>query len=384
MSKVTVQTITPVHVGSGNFLRYNSDFVTWADEEQSFIGIIDPKKMLSIIGVDHLDDWVHTIERNGNTKEFMKNVGGCTNPEKYVKRIIYNNAEVKSSDTLKECIHDGMGRAYIPGSSIKGSIRTVLLASLANQVPNKESKVVSINHKGKKNVSAKTVEQQLFGGDPNSDIFRFLHIGDAYFKDCEISSRLINLNIRERENLIDGGKPQIVESIFTEGKSIIQMKIDSAYYDWAQHHWPQNSKNRLGSMPESMSSLESLFALINAHTTALVKDEIEYWENVQSCGYSGAAPYIDCMKEVLRRTCSCQKGKECILRLGHASGWRFITGAWAEHLSNFETDIVPASRPKNDAYNKYDFPKSRRIEEIEEYDGEKETSVFGFIKLTLS
>ena len=378
MSKVKVQTITPVHVGSGNFLRHNSDFVTWNEDGESFIGIIDPKKMLSIIGMENLDDWVCLIERNGDTKEFMKAKGGCTNPEKYVKRIIFNSAKVNPNDTLKECIHDGMGRAYIPGSSIKGAIRTAVLATLAHNRNNLENLVVSINSKtGKKKVSADAVEQRLFGGDPNSDVFRFLHIGDAYFGECEISSRLINLNIRRNKELVDASKPQIVESIFTEDLSETQMKVDTIYYEWVKKHWPQQDYKTkpIGNMPKEMSSLYALFAMVNAHTKALVEDEIEYWKNIQTEGYNGTDEYIGHLQEILGYIKKCQDGKECILRLGHASGWRFITGAWSEKLSNFEKDIVPASRRGNEKYREYDFPKSRRLDE--------DSDIFGFVKLTI-
>lgn len=375
MSKVRVQTITPVHVGSGNFLRHNSDFVTWNEDGESFIGIIDPKKMLSIIGVENLDDWVRLIERNGDTKEFMKAKGSCANPEKYVKRIIFNSAKVNPNDTLKECIHDGMGRAYIPGSSIKGAIRTAVLATLAHNRKDLENLVVSVKT-GKKKVSADAVEQRLFGGDPNSDVFRFLHIGDAYFGECEVSSRLINLNIRRSKELVDISKPQIVESIFTEEVSETQMKVDTRYYEWAKKHWPQGSKTKpLGNMPEEMSNLYALFTMVNAHTKALVEDEIEYWKDIQTEGYNGADEYIKRLQEVLTYIKGCKEGKECILRLGHASGWRFITGAWTENLKNFESDIVPASRRGNDKYSEYDFPKSRRLDE--------NNDIFGFIKLDL-
>ncbi len=377
MSKVKIQTITPVHIGNGNFLRHNSDFVTWRGDDQSYIGIIDPKKMLSIIGVEHLDDWVRLIERNGDTKEFMRTKGGCANPEDYVQRVVYNYANIHPNDTLKECIHDGMGRAYIPGSSIKGAIRTALLSTMARNEKAIESQMISILNNGKKKVSAMDVEKFFFGGDPNSDIFRFLHIGDAYFEECEMSSRVINLNIRQREDLIDKSKSQIVESIFTDEESETQMKIDTRYYDCAQRFWPQNPKIQpLGTMPNEMKSLTSLFAVINAHTKDLVEGEISYWTEVQESNYYGAENYIERLQEVLVAINSCKEDKECILRLGHASGWRFITGAWTEQLANFDRVVVPASRPKNDNYREYDFPKTRRIDE-------SNSDIYGFIKIKM-
>ena len=90
---------------------------------------------------------------------------------------------------------------------------------------------------------------------------------------------------------------------------------------------------------------------------------------------SGAEDYLERMNEILQQFNSCIQGKECILRIGHASGWRFITGAWAEQLDNFKDIIVPASRPGNHKYQQYDFPKSRRLDE--------DSDIFGFVKLSI-
>lgn len=372
MSKVKVKTISSVHIGSGNFLRNNSDFVVWDENGESLIGILDPKKMLSIIGVDKINNWISVIERNGDTIEFMKNVGGCKSPRKYVQRVIYNYAQIGNNDTLKECLHDGMGRAYIPGSSIKGAIRTAITAVLAQKIQRLEDKVVfRVGNRDK--VQASNVEKLLFGQNPNSDVFRFLHIGDIYFGACEIASKIVNLNIRRSEKLKDNSKSQLVESIFAEDESITQMKLDTRYYQWAKSHW--QGRECLGTLPEEMNSLSVLFSVINQHTRTLVEEEIEYWRDKQSNGYQGAEDYIDSMQEILEEIGKCDNGKQCVLRLGHASGWRFITGAWTEQLSNFNSHIIPASRPRNNLYSDYDFPKSRRIDE--------EGYVYGFIKLTL-
>ena len=57
MSRVKVTTIRSVHIGNGNFLQNNSDFVI--DNDNIFI--INPKKVLDIIGVERLDAWVSAI-----------------------------------------------------------------------------------------------------------------------------------------------------------------------------------------------------------------------------------------------------------------------------------------------------------------------------------
>lgn len=372
MSKVKIQTLTPIHIGSGNFLKNNSDFVEYKAGEDSYLSVIDPKKILDLIGLERINDWVSVIERQGDTKDFMK-----SHPRSYALRTITNFASVRREDTLKECLHDGMGKPYIPGSSIKGAIRTAVVAALAAQMNALESLVVTRRNE-KKNVTAKQVEAKMFGGDPNSDVFRFVKIGDAYFeKGSELSTRVINLNIRESDSLIDPSKPQLVEAIGVDFETECQMKVDKLYYDWVKKHWPADTMKvkPLGVLGSQMTSLASLFSLVNTHTCRLVEDEIEYWKTVKKSGFSDADNYIKNMQQIMKDIEACQEGKECVLRLGHASGWRFITGAWTENLDNFKSEIVPASRPKNFNYQQYDFPKSRRLDE----DGD----IFGFVKLEL-
>lgn len=375
MSKVKIQTLTPVHIGSGEFLKNNSDFVVHKEGNDSFISIISPKKILDLIGVDHINDWVSLIERKGDTKEYVSKIAKNATPRSYAVRTLANYASsIKKDDTLKECIHDGMGRAYIPGSSIKGAIRTAVLATMANGINGLENLVIN----QRKIVSAKQVEAKLFGGDPNSDVFRFVKIGDAYFgKGCELSTRVVNLNIREKKELKDTSKPQLVEAIGVDWESEFQMKVDSANYNWVRNHWAfDNPKIRpLGSLPEQIRSISSLFELINEHTGKLVKDEIKYWKEVVNAGYVGAEEYIENMDLILDEVKSCKEGQECVLRIGHASGWRFMTGAWSENLDNFDRDIVPSARPKNYNYQQYDFPKSRRLDE--------DCDIFGFVKLSI-
>lgn len=370
MSKIKISTLTPVHIGSGNFLQNNMDFVQDYDGEDSYLYVVDPKKILEFVGVERIDEWVKAIENGQSIKSFVRNAS----PKNYSSRSILNFSNVKPADTLKECIHNGMGLAYIPGSSIKGAIRTAVLATYSDEVNNLESKI-DISDKDrytgevrKPKASAKKVESELFGANPNTDIFRFVQIGDAYFEeDSEIATNLININQTHKDTLIDVSKHQIVEAIGTGVDSEFQMKIAKEFYEF--------SKSRceaIDNMPDRIQSVSSLFNVINEHTKRLVNYEIDYWKE---CEVSGAEGYVDSMKDILDKVNECQKDKECILRIGHASGWRFITGAWTVKLQNFEKLVIPTSRPNNSRYTEYDFPKSRRLD--------MDSDIIGFVKLCI-
>lgn len=368
MSKIKITTLTPVHVGSGNFLQNNSEFVYFKSQGNPYLGIIDERKILDLIGVNHLNDWVLSIERQDSTKDLVKRYAPQSHIGDYLKRYEpFYADELKASDTLKECMHNGMGVPYLPGSSLKGAIRTAITAILA-----KRNMPVSID-KNKLKSLASDVEGRLFGKDPTEDIFRFIQIGDAYFdRNCEIALRLImSINITKQDSLFpkeNNLKPQLVEAIGTDEESTFSIKIDTDAYRRCKSTMP-----RMGTLPEEIQTLQGLFQLINNHTMQLVSEEIEYWHEI-SKGKSGADVYIEQMQEMFDAVKSCDS-KSCVLRLGHSSGWRFITGAWGEHLDCFDTDIVNLARPNNRNYTEYDFPKSRRTD--------SEGYLLGFVKLSI-
>jgi len=368
MSKINIQTLTPVHVGSGNLLQYNYDFVITKNlsRDEVYLRVLDDKKMLDLIGVEHLQDWMICIEREKDTKEMIKRFAPDAKPVDYSKRRIISCVKgINDTDSLKECIHDGRGIAYIPGSSIKGAIRTAIVASLAKNIPDVESFLARF-------VSASKVEKYLFGDDPQKDVFKYIRVGDSFFQsDCEIAMRMISLNITGKDSLIDKSKSQLIEAIGTEEESSFDLTIDVDKYRFAKSRNP----NAVGELREEFASVTNLFYLINQHTRGLVEEEIKRWTEQDK---TGAATYVDNMKQILDSVNSCNEGRECILRIGYASGWRFTTGAWTESLQEefFYSTVVPKSRPRNERYEEYIFPKTRRID--------SDSDLLGFVKLSVA
>jgi CRISPR type III-A-associated RAMP protein Csm5 len=181
--KLEVCTLTPIHIGSGIFLQYNTDYYTFKDSSDNhLIGIVDDKKVIEVIGDEHLNDWVNCIENGRDIKEFIRQFAPKISPESYAKRVIsdFYAGKLNRNITLKECMHDGMGYPYIPGSSIKGAIRTCVFASI---MASKDiSKINSFE-------DLKGLERKYLGEDPNSDVFRFLQVGDAiYEKKSEVAT----------------------------------------------------------------------------------------------------------------------------------------------------------------------------------------------------
>lgn len=380
MSKVKIQTLTAVHVGSGETLQYGTDFVQGVVDDDNVLSVVEPRKVLALIGENNIHQWVASIERKETTSSVIKRFAPHAKIRDYSQRIIMEWSAAKTTDTLKEQIHDGRGKPYIPGSSIKGAIRTAVLASLAENVRDVVRKIDKTkrdrqgnpipNNKGliQYKADAKNVESELFGSNPNEDVFRFLQVGDAYFSRMRnVAIKMVNINERERQSFWDTSKPQLIEAIGPDDETTLQIKLNENGYDF--------SKDKVHPMPDCMKSLTVLFETINNHTQELLESEINYWKERESGDDTNKVSlYVEKIQNILDITNGCTRGEECVLRIGHGSGWRFITGAWTENLDNFNSVVVPASRPKNFRYEQYDFPKTRRVDD--------ECELLGFVKLS--
>lgn len=367
MSKVKITTLTSVHIGSGETYQYGSDFIRGKDiDGDSIIGIIDPKRVLALIGEKNLDAWVTAIDGGRSTDQIVNQYAPSVKLEQYSRRTILLWANtVKTTDTLKEYIHDGLGRPYIPGSSIKGAIRTAVLSSISKEKNDLEQ--YAKDKRGR--ITAKVIEEKLFGRDANSDVFRFLHIGDAFFgKNYEAAIRMVNINERGKAGFWDMTKSQLLEVLSPDDEATFELRLKTEFYEKA--------KVATALLPECMRTLYNLFQTINQHTQTLIEQEISYWMERQDKDDGGKVDeYLKKMRVLLKEVEHCQGGKECVLRIGAGSGWRFITGAWTENWATFETTIIPAARRNNQCYTQFHFPKTRRVDE--------ECDVLGFVKLSM-
>ena len=366
MSDIKIETLSQIHIGNGSFLQEGNDYI--ADDD--YIYVLNVDKLGSIIGEDpeSIQLWSDAI-MNGSACMFLKDRIQGHPIHKITKRIIKRITDPNMGlNSLKECMHDGRGKPYIPGSSIKGAIRTIVMSSLARkeivQRLNKESdrkkwkKIIQDIEGELLHFEAYTKKGKRDTG-PSSDIFRFFSTGDAFFNNgVEIAVNQMNLNITEKKSLMDKKKPQVVEAIKSGVSSQFRLLIGDEFYHYS-----------------GIYDISDLFKMINDHTYNLLCDEIDFWAKGEGSSSTGQDDYLDQLDIILDKIEECRPN-ECILRIGQASGWRFVTGAWLEDVDKhyFKNVIVPLCRPKNDRYRGYPFPKSRRIDES--------SNVFGFVKLT--
>ncbi len=367
MISIKLKTLTPLHIGSGRELARDVEFIEMNKE----IGVIDEKKTFGIIGEENIGTWVAKIEKQEPLLDYLK----MRKPDislkdvcKYTMPLFANNFRMVR--TLKEQLHEGMGRPFIPGSSIKGAIRTAILNILLNE----------LNHNWKENelknrwdkFSDKEIQARIFGKDPNHDFMRFVKTGDALFSNDDlIALSVLSLNYLFERTKRDEKFLQLTEAIGSDAETSFRMKLDLELWqkniDFREIH-----KN----IPGFLKGLPSLFKVLNGFTAELLQNEIDFWDEDKHL-----KPVVDYISECnkLLKVCKNCGEKEAVLRLGHGSGWIFMTGGWIKNDNYIDNPlyykIEDKTRPGNHRYKDYFFPKTRRMDE----DGE----LMGFVKLSL-
>ena len=385
---VKISAITPVHIGSGEKLPMNIEVLY--DGEN--IGVVSPEKIIDNIGVDNISKWTKAIEREDNIWEFLKTFGvsGLKDVSKRTFEVWGSNIAKKKD--VKEQLFTVRGYPLLPGSSIKGAVRTAVLSWLIEK-NNSIAKEVLSNYK-KRTPSARwklrdfqtlerIISNKYFNGtdkpNANKDIFRFLQITDAEFEYGTIGTNVKILNLQRNGWDFKNRGDQIVEAIGAGSETDIRIKINN---ELLKNNIENNTISKRVDV-SFLSSVEDIFQIVNQHTEDLLNREIDMWEtelDETSLSNEVTEPlndYVDNLRELRDDLNELDGKKEAILRIGGNTGWDFITGAWIKNNSDLLSDDEWEKLYKqlNKGRDVDIFPKTRKIDE----DGD----LFGFVKLEL-
>lgn len=385
---LNIETITPVHIGSGNELRGNFEYLYF--QHEGVLAVIDPIKVFDKIGADHIDQWVAAIDQQQNILRSLPGLSKVTSKE-IAQRIIsiYQKAPDDGKNVVKEQIHLGDAQPTIPGSSLKGSIRTAVLAKLIKDDPGFVQREENLGSPKGHYLSyhAKQVEAFYMGKDerpnrfgelqqsPNKDLLRFLRVGDAYFDQntCVVKNTVINMfrhGWGEKKE-----ESSYYECIPANAHASTRLQIPKELIERVQEKRYINTRNL------DLLAIRRLLKLINDHTASLLQAEINFWEDEDNPLAIG--DYLDHLEAIRNRVKECGENA-CVLRVGAASGWEFMTGGWLTGKDSMGDFILSDDawlnlkrslrRPKNYPDNVL-FPKTKKM-----IDGGEP---LGFVKLTI-
>jgi CRISPR-associated protein Csm5 len=166
---VKLQTLSPVHIGDGNELRQGFDFMvrgnaTYRLNEDAILQAKESQVQPDRSGHYPTPGALLTETDYDRDEYFRYTLRGAARSGKADARV-------------KSFIKDVYDRPYIPGSSLKGALRTALAWTGWSEVNLKlERGMIGTS----RSWAGQRLERKIFGPDPNHDLLRALHVSDLF------------------------------------------------------------------------------------------------------------------------------------------------------------------------------------------------------------
>lgn len=362
-----IETISPVHIGAGSEKEWirGLDFIQVNDK----VYVLDLNSLKNYFSIDELANIVRKRDEN-KIKERVTKLSNIAR-----KKGIFE-FEYDASQEIKTQIRSGLNNLpLIPGSSIKGSIRSILFKALKKRGITNTRKIFGFANKG-------------------NDFMRFFKISDAAFENTQlIQTKIHNLFHvkKDKEAAIISGwkhKPKnnttidfkskgfhtTYEIIPRSEKSALSLTISAQQFHKVKD---QNNFQKKASII-NYGDISSIMELINKHTAQYIEKEIAYFKKHNEAEYS--TKIINFYEFI--GTLVPKNKNSCMLRLGAGSGFHNVTGDW-KHEDSHEIDFIDYNRkPSRGKYKTQNSAKSRKIA-FERYDEGTEFMPMGYILLTL-
>lgn len=313
--RLTIQTITALHIGTGKTLIRDYDYVTQGNQtfvvnEEALAGALYDRKSANLIG-----------DRAGTgLKVLFPQSYDASSP---VFRYVLNGVPTSTTagSEVQEQIKDMYDCPYIPGSSLKGAIRTALLYELFR----KRKKPFSMSELGdaKAKFAALTYEKALFGKDPYHDVMRAMHVADST-PATQDALLLINASVVQR------GKPETpinLEAVKPNTTFNTTLAIDThllAQQDKeAEIHWTEDQK----------AALHNFAKLVNRFTAKRLENDRRERTGKWKKKHQEIVDFLASYGEE-----SGMAENQFVLQLGWGGGWTSKT--LADHLTKQEDEFV--------------------------------------------
>lgn len=372
--KCSMKLLSPLHIGNGNELKM-IDF--YLDEKEEKIKFINFEKFIDFCleqDVDLNEDIQKNKYKTGKDFSITKFMNANKiDPSRFTSYAVSAKIEERGRESefaIKEFIK--CGGAYIPGSSIKGSIRTALMWKCLKERPD-GIKIVQSGLSKWLNYSRITagdlkkldnnISEIIFGKDPRLDILRILKLSDTYTvskSHLEVSEIKIIGNSQEI--------PVYVENLKSGTELYFDVSFDN--YLITQNQGKPKFKNH---PCVKYMNVQAICKACNEFSKKVIEKHLEYLWETYNCDNS-AEEFDNLRNEVI----SCNEN-EAILHIGWGGGWYSTTvGLFVETIPNFTTPLEGNQKNwrlnkntirhhfylgKKPGTNEYslNFPKTRRV-----------------------
>jgi len=372
--QLMMETLSPVHVGSGEELLHDLDYI----QHDGAPLVVDQNRCFDALAAQGDVTAVSSAKTLSSALQNLDEPYGYSLPS-------LHHAAIKPQP-IREQMKDAQWRPLVPGSSLKGAIRTALLAEYlrSSESQHQRNRFISKN-KGNPKTAIKPLAEDFFsphaprGKAPNYDWMRAWKIGDTLFVQDDLhlaDVRFLNLGQQGDEtvlkwknmsgrNSMEGWKQAsgIYAEVLAPGVvATLQIHVDDVLLHGQQArrqlHWEH--------APDSFGSLRDI---LNNHAEFRLRREIEFYGK-----YGCQEAMNSCIQ--LRQIMEQEEGA-IYLQMGWGSGWRGMTGDW-QHDAGIEDDMRKLYGLGKKGMGV--FPKTRRLAV---FDGAPSLP-FGWLRLWLA
>jgi CRISPR-associated protein Csm5 len=335
--KVTISLLSPLHIGTGDVLLRDYDFKslgqqTWVLNQDAILADTYERNASDIPNWDRLALPPGQLVRDNELRDGSP----------FVR---YALTGVTSIDQVREQIKNVYGQCYLPGSSFKGALRTVLM-SHAIRSGRYQPEMDKLGDR--REWAGQAWEQRIFGPDPNRDLMRALVVSDSDPLPAK-PSPLMLLNAQ----VFTGGKPDspiVVEALKPDTVFHAALRIDDYLFS--------ETTRRLG-FADRREWLTNLAQIANDVNYARIENELAW--------YRGRSGFQSAVSFYTRLSQGRPPKNAFLLQMSWGAGWTGKSvGLW---LSKSHQDQLrkrySLGRPPRARDWKPDltkpFPKSRRL-----------------------
>jgi CRISPR-associated protein Csm5 len=345
--RLEIEVLSPVHIGSGRpDLVDDLDYVTARQ-----IHVIDQERMLAALPPER---WARAEEASPLSQLLSAN--------EYARFARYTLNDPTGGGRVPriiEHIKDVRGRAYIPGSSLKGAIRTALAWSMLRD----SGKPVRSRELGRNpRFADDPLEAEFFGRrakservDPNRDVLRTLHVADSRALSPEGSLELAQVSLYslrgapERAQLRSKGDQwRFFVEVLTPGTRLqTSVRLDD--------YLLQPEIARYVGMTGKQGWVRGWLTYCNAFSQTVIAHELDFYGK-------HPVPRVRAFYDKLAHQVeAAEPGRECLLQMSWGAGWVSKTVGMA-----LDDTTLAEIRDRYRLGRQRDypiFPKSRRLVE---------------------